>query len=698
MDITQALLREIKTPPHGTFAPSYFRAQGYARVTPADPPPVARAKGIAALFRAPVPHLYRHDWIVGSLRPLFAEADEAALQVAQRLCDPYPERTFLTNADHYAPDYATVLRRGVGGLRRDIADAAARHADAPDRLALLEAMDLTLAAFADQLRATARRAEALLETPGYDRERLCFIRDNCLAIADAPPVTFAQALQLVWNLHSCFCHEGRYAMALGRLDQYLLPFYRADVAAGRLDDAFAQTLLENALAKIVERGRWCGGDDVVNICIGGLDKAGQDATNPLSYLLLRAVDAIHLPGPNLSARIAPQTPDDFLDLCLQVTGTGLGYPALMNDTVNLAALRRFGYAEEDVRDYAMVGCIENFLPGLQPPWSDGRFDTPRFLNEVLDALDPAALPEDMEALMRRLEQALRAGAQAYMEAFWRTNAVADPWQNTSPFLSCFCRDCIARGLDINMGGSRYPSVHGVALMGVGTTCDALAAIEQVVFDDGAVSLPQLAQALRDNFAGHEALRQRLLAAPKYGNNDPFVDKYAVWFVRFLSEVFDGYRTRDGGGVYVAMAANISNIAAGKLIGATPDGRLAGQPLSDAASPTYGRDVRGVTSTLLSVSTPDYTRVACGMVLNQKFSPTMFTPENRARLCTLIRVYFARGGQQIQINATSTAVLQDAMDHPENYPDLVVRVSGFSALYVTLAREVQLDILQRTQQG
>jgi formate C-acetyltransferase len=177
-----------------------------------------------------------------------------------------------------------------------------------------------------------------------------------------------------------------------------------------------------------------------------------------------------------------------------------------------------------------------------------------------------------------------------------------------------------------------------------------------------------------------------------------VDKYAVWFVNFFFREFSKYKTCDGGGFYIAMAANTNNIWAGKTIAATPDGRRAGEPLSDAASPTYGKDVHGVTQTVNSVTKPDYTKIACGTVINQKFSPEMFEGEKRKKLIALLKVYFKKGGQEMQINATSREILQDAMEHPEKYPDLVVRVSGFSALYVTLGKDVQIDILNRTQQG
>ena len=200
-----------------------------------------------------------------------------------------------------------------------------------------------------------------------------------------------------------------------------------------------------------------------------------------------------------------------------------------------------------------------------------------------------------------------------------------------------------------------------------------------------------------NFEGYEELRKKLLAAPKYGNNDEFVDKYAVWYVDYLASLFEKRKTFDGGGIYIAVAANVSNIYAGKGISATPDGRLKGEPLSDAASPTYGRDIRGATATINSVSKPDYSKVACGTVVNMKFSPSMFTDGKREKLAALIKTYFKKGGQELQVNSTSREILIDALDHPEKYGSLVVRVSGFSAFYTNLNRDVQMDILHRTQQ-
>ena len=696
MSVINDLKNEMKNRPAGVFSPELFRARGYAE-SESESDHGARADGIAALFSLPSPFIYKNDLIAGSIRDVFAEASPEERKSAAETVSKYPERGFGRNGDHFAADYFTAVKEGVPGLLAKINESIWAHAEEPEKLSFLHSMEKTVRALSKRLSNYADAAHSLIGKDGYDTEKLSFIENNCRALTERAPATFAEGLQLVWMIHNCFVLEGRYAMALGRIDMYLYPLYRRDVENGTLTDEFAESLLSNAFAKICE-SRYKGGDDVVNICIGGVDEDGNCSVNGLSYCTLHAVRDVNMPGPNLSARITPDCPDSFLDECLKVIGTGLGYPALMNDTVNMAALSRKGYDIKDVRNYCMVGCIENFITGKQPPWVDGRFDPIRYLESILRDSDAETLDSigSMDEFMRLYEKKLEAGAAEYAAWMHAVSYVPDPSAMTSPFMSVFCDCCIERGLDINMGGAKYPSVHGAVLMGIGTVSDSLSAIEDVVFDRRAVTLSELADALRADFEGYDELRALVLAAPKYGNNDEYADKYAVWYTSHLSDIFDGYRTNDGGAVYTAMAANISNIYAGHELGATPDGRLANKPLSDAASPTYGCDVRGVTSTLLSVSKPDYTRCACGTVVNQKFSPSAFKDGKREKLAQLIRVYFSRGGQEIQINSTSRKVLEDARVHPEQYRSLVVRVSGFSAYYVTLSPEVQEDILSRTQ--
>ncbi|MBQ1846583.1 MAG: hypothetical protein II135_01130 [Clostridia bacterium] len=696
MNLLNDLKEEMKERPQGVFNPHLYRCRGY-NTSAAGYNSMIRADGIKAIFTDPEPYIYKNDLIVGSIRPYYVTQTEEESKMIAEYLSKYPERNFIQNTDHFAPDYFTAVNIGVPGLIAKIERSKAAHKNEKDKLIFLDAMETTLTALSDKLISYADKARSLIGTPGYDDGRLTLIAENCTALTKKAPQNFMQGLQLVWMIHNCFVSECRYAMAIGRIDMFLYPLYKKDIENGTLTDEFATELLANAFLKICER-RYSGGDDVVNICIGGVDEEGNCSVNGLSYCVLHAVRDVNLPGPNLSARITPDCPDEFLDECLKVIGTGLGYPALMNDTVNMAALSSKGYDIKDVRNYCMVGCIENFITGKQPPWSDGRFDPIRYLEDILLNGDEKTLDGigSMEEFMRLYERKLSKGVEDYVNSMRAASYVPDPENRTSPFLSCFCDFCIERGLDINMGGSKYPSVHGAALMGVGTVSDCLAAIEKVVFDTEYAKLSEIRAAMKDNFEGHEDLRETCISAPKYGNNDEYVDKYAVWYTKTLSDMFDNYTTNDGGAVYTAMAANTSNIPAGKELGATPDGRLAGKPLSDAASPTYGCDKRGVTSTLLSVSRPDYSRCACGTVVNQKFTPAAFKDGKREKLLKLIRVYFDRGGQEIQINSTSREILIDAMAHPENYPSLVVRVSGFSAVFVTLCREVQEDILSRTQ--
>lgn len=714
------LLKEeiASVPLSGKPATQYFMYLGYSEHFD-DEVPTARAHAIESLFTRHKPFVYKNDLIVGSIRGKVSddpELTDAMLARASAIVGSYGSNHFWTNADHFAPDYKTFLDDGVGGTLEKIERSNEAHkndTDAKKKLTFLRAAEISMRAFGKMIYRYGEAAEVMAEYVSEQTGKANFteIARICKKISHNPPETFREALQLVWLTHVAFLYEGRYAMALGRLDQYLYPYYRRDIDAGRLTRDEALELVECTLIKIGE-SRLFGGDDVVNIAIGGRDRDGSGAVNELSYIILEAVKNCNIPGPNLSARLYDGIPDDFLDLCLQSIGTGLGYPALMNDEVNIPALHRHGYTIEDSRDYCMVGCIENFIQGKQPPWSDSRYNSSKFIELALNngrcmltgvqmgpqTGDPSEL-DSMEKLIAALKKQMEFGAAEYIARFRNENDCYNRVHYTQPFLSCFCRCCIERGLDINDGGALYPSAHGAGCMGIGTFADSLAAIEHAVYGKKFVTLAELRDALAANFEGFEELRQILLAAPKYSNDDDFVDKYAVWFVDVHDEIFSKFRTPDGGPIYTAIASNISNIPAGAEIAATPDGRLRGEPISDAASPMHGMDKNGPTAVILSVSKPDYTKVSCGTVVNQKYSPEMFkNDELRAKLLAMIKTYMSRGGQEIQINSVSREMLIDAMHHPEKYQNLVVRVSGFSAHYVTLDRRVQEDILKRTEHG
>ena len=661
-----------------------------------------RADAIAEVFTKHKKHVYKNDKILGSIMGIYCDKSEFNPQAEEIFYSQIKSRYFANCFDHYAPNYRKFLKDGVNGTINNIKDSLEQHKNDRDRVDFLNATLKVTKALSQVLLEYADVAEKM----GKTEEATV-----CRNVATNAPSTFKEALQLVVMVHILFYYEDRFAMAFGRMDQYLYPYYRADKEAGKITDEEACDLLGCSFYKLAEFRRLRGGDDVCNIAIGGVKpQDGSDATNELSYLILQAVNNCHIPGPNLSAKIHKNTPQEFVDECLKVIGTGLGYPALMNDDVNIASLYRYGvYSLEDCRDYCMVGCIENFIQGKQPPWSDDRYNSPKYIEYALnDGIDPlngrqvsiqVAKAEDiksMDEFIDVLVKHMEFGAKCYIDQIHKVNDV-DAVNLQQPFLSIFCDDCIQRGLDINMGGAIYPPAHGVAVMGLGTFADSLAAIEKLVFVDKVMTLAEMRDILNANFVGHEKARKMMLDCPKYGNNDDFADKWAVWFVDKHAEIFDKYRTFNGGPVYIDVASNTDNIPAGREIGATPDGRLAREELSDAASPTHGVDVNGPTATFLSLSKPDFTKSATGSVVNQKYPPIMFSDdEKRKKLGALIRVYFNRGGQEVQINSVSREILKDAMVNPQKYASMVVRVSGFSAYYTELGEDVQLDILKRTE--
>lgn len=684
----------------GTYALTSLLAKGYAQDM-SQSNVLRRADGIYTLFTEHGKYVYKNDRILGSMRGMYIENFEL-FPDADKIVDAMGRRTFMTCFDHYAPNYEHFLKDGIDGTIKNIDASLAKYEGDEVKTDFLKAARKSMQAMSIVLEQYADEAEKLGLNEAAQR---------CRAVAHRAPQTFGEALQLTFIIYTLFSYEGRYAMAFGRMDQFLYPYYEADKKAGRITREDAEDLMACTLYKLCERTKLWGCDDVSNIAIGGVKpEDGSDAVNELSYIILNAVNACHIPGPNLSARISKHTSMDFIDECLKVVGTGLGYPAMMNDEVNIAALERYGYKTEDCRNYCMVGCIENFIQGKQPPWSDGRYNSPKYielaLNNGMDTISgmqrgpktgDASEFSTMEQFMEALDAQMRYGAKCYMEDVLAHYANKPPMDFQQPFLSCFCDDCIERGLDINMGGAHYPSAHGAACMGIGTMADCLAAIEKLVYNDKIMTLPQMVDILKANFEGYEKERAMMLACPKYGNNDDFVDKYAKWYIEEHYNIFKDYKTVDGGPVYIAIASNIQNIEAGTHIAATPDGRFSQSEESDAASPMHGMDKHGPTAALLSLAKPDYTKSATGTVVNQKYPPSAFEDEEKRRkLGAMIRVYFNHGGQEIQINSISRDTLYDAMNNPEKYSSMVVRVSGFSAYYTRLEKDVQLDILKRTE--
>jgi formate C-acetyltransferase len=507
------LKKQVGERPEGMLIRNWLLAKGFRQYLN-HPIAMIRAYGIQALLTEHEKYIYPSDYIAGSIRGLISsDITPEELNHASELVRSFGQNYFTTNSDHFAPDYEGFLAEGISGVRSRIAKSMKIHKEDPDhekKITLLKAMDISMAALSRMLEQYSEKAEKLAASAETDEQyqRMLEIAETCRAVSAEPPKTFRQALQLLWMTHISFVYEGRYAMALGRLDQILYPFYARDKAEGILTDDQVLEWLSCTFYKIIEQ-RYFGGDDVVNIAIGGLKPEGSDAVNELSYLILYAVRDCNIPGPNLSARWHSRVSEKLIEECLKVIGTGLGYPALMNDEVNIPALQRHGYSLEDSRNHCFVGCIENFIPGKQPPWTDGRYNIPKFLElalnrgqcmqtgiqmgqETSDAEHMLIMDDFMDALRCQSEY----GAAEYMTFFLNENDRYNRSRYIQPYLSCFCRDCIERALDINDGGAMYPSVHGVACMGLATMVDSLAAIEQVIYNKKIATLARLRDALK----------------------------------------------------------------------------------------------------------------------------------------------------------------------------------------------------------
>ena len=660
-----------------------WRAQAF-REHAGEPEPLVRAQAFRAVLMGDALHLCDEDRLCGSHAGWFRRSlppgmTDAAYQALTAEHKARGQRNFQAGWDHTLADYPTLLSIGVEGYLERARESLQAHQD-PREQAALRGMILALEAFSDWM---ARWSEAAA-TRG-EKE----MAEAARWVATHPPRAFAEAVQLVTFTHLAFESEGRHHMALGRVDQYLLRFYRRDIERAILTRAEALDLLCHLWVKLAENG------GVQNICIGGQTPDGKDGTNELSHLCLEATRLVQSPYTNLSARFHDGTPDAFYEDCFHAIRTGIGFPAIFNDHVLIPGLVEIGVPEEIARDHCMVGCIETMLAGRQQAWSDSRFNMPLMLVTAMQKMRGRA-DLSYDALWQAFLGEMSAGLEAHCHRFNEAVAAFPVERFPDPFLSALTRDCIGRARDINDGGAEFHRMHGIAVMGLGTTADSLAAVRKLVFEEKRLPYETLMTALDVDFGGHEPLRQILVnAAPKYGNDDDAVDQIAVQLVDWTARECLKHRIAGGGRFVSAMAANTSNIPAGREVGATPDGRRAFTPLSDAASPYFGRDVHGPTAFLNSVSKPDYRLVLTGSVINMKFEPAFFQGPGGTRIfVSLMKAFVRNRVPELQFNFTGNETLRAAQANPELHGDLVVRVSGFSQYFVRLTKEVQDDVIRR----
>jgi pyruvate formate-lyase/glycerol dehydratase family glycyl radical enzyme len=629
-----------------------------------------------------------------------------------------------TGLAHVALDFSRVLREGVEGIRNEIAARLSSLATSDpfwlSKRTFLEALLLLCEAttdFAARYAAFARATAQKSQDPIRQAE-LVRIAAICDRVPAKPARTFWEACQSFWFLQLIPQIEANgFSITPGRFDQYMYPFYRADIDAGRVTTGEAQELLEclwvkfSEVSRVDDRGMAeinAGYASGQNLCIGGVTADGRDGTNELSYMCLAANAHLQLPQPNFTLRLSRNTPQAVLDAAVRVIARGNGMPQFLNDELIIPALLNKGIPLHEAREYIPVGCDEITVLGMWGRCNGGYVNLAKALELALNngrcrlTGDPVGLASNsgrelcsfsdvMEAVYRQIDYAVD-GIIAEANATDLVHAEVAPL----PFESLLVPGCIETGRDVTQGGARY-NFTGPVGVGSATVGDALAAVKKFVFEENRLSLATLNEMLDADFVGHEVWRQRLInSAPKFGNDEDAVDELVVSVTnRFFDRVETGRNPR-GGGMMPALYSVTAHVGAGQRVGATPDGRNAKAPLSDGLSPTYGRDMKGPTAALRSVAKVDLVRAPNGVIVNQRLAPGLLATEAGClKMTQLLRSFVEVGGFHWQFNVVPTSVLLAAQEHPGQYRDLVVRVAGYSAFFVDLSRAAQDAIVQRS---
>ncbi|MCL1796233.1 MAG: glycyl radical protein [Clostridia bacterium] len=641
----------------------------------------------------------------------------------------------ITSGDgHIAADYRRILREGLCGVRtrvREALSALQPHLyEDLKKTYLYQAMLIAIAA----VEAYALRFACLAEKQADSAcpERAASLREIariCRKVPMQPADTFHEAVQSVWFLHVILQIESNgHSLSYGRFDQYMLPYYERSKADGMSTEQACE-LLENlwlrtyAVNKIRSwsHTRFSAGSPLYqNVTIGGQTPDGADAVNEISYLVLRTVARCHLPQPNLTVRYHKKLGDAFLYECIRVIRCGFGMPAFNNDEIIIPSFLNLGVKAEDAYDYSAIGCVEVAVPGKWGYRCTGMsfLNFPKTLMIALnDGVDIGSGIRVHEGAghfldMESFDDVVRAW-DVFVREFTRQAVTLDACadmvlEQEAPDILCsaLTDDCIARGKHIKEGGAVYDMISGLQV-GIANLGDSLAAIKRCVYEDENLTRGELWDALLTDFAGTggERVRRILLAAPKFGNDDDAVDSLVVrGYDSCLDEIARHTNTRYGrgpiGGVYYAGTSSISaNVPQGASTCATPDGRHAGDPLAEGCSPARGADQNGPTSVMKSVAKLRTDKITGGVLLNQKVAPAMLARQrDRAKLAALLRTFFdTLHGFHVQYNVVSRDTLLEAQAHPEKYPDLIVRVAGYSAFFNVLSKQTQDDIIARTEQ-
>lgn len=637
---------------------------------------------------------------------------------------------------HLAVDYEQLLKIGLVGYEKRVRQLKAELdlcvPENIDKYVFYKAVLIVIEAvktYADRFSLLAQ--EMAENAQSHRKDELLEISNICSKVPYEPASSFKEAIQSVWFIQLILQIESNgHSLSYGRFDQYMYPYLKADLEKGVITDEEAVELLTNLWIKTLTINKVrsqahtfssAGSPMYQNVTIGGQTPDKKDAVNKLSFLVLKSVAQTRLPQPNLTVRYYNGLNKEFLDECIEVMKLGTGMPAFNNDEIIIPSFIDLGVKEEDAYNYSAIGCVETAVPGKWGYRCTGMSyqNFPRILLAVMnDGVDVTSGKRFVKGYgyfrdMKSFEELQDAWDKSIREITRLSviveNAVDLASERDVPDILCstLTQDCIGRGKTIKEGGAVYDFISGLQI-GIANMADSLAAIKKLVFEEKKITPQQLWDALQDDFMSEENQKiQSMLIneAPKYGNDDDYVDQLVVEaYDSYINEIkkYPSTRYQRGpvGGIRYAGTSSISaNVGQGYGTMATPDGRKAHTPLAEGCSPAHAMDKNGPTAVFKTVSKLPTHEITGGVLLNQKVTPQMLaTEENKEKLEMIIKTFFNRlHGYHVQYNVVSRETLIDAQKNPEKHRDLIVRVAGYSAFFNVLSKATQDDIIERTEQ-
>ncbi len=621
-----------------------------------------------------------------------------------------------------------IYQKGMLDYKKEIAENIANldfmiDPEATDKLEQWKAMDISCDAVIVFAERHADLADELAKKES-NQERVTELKkiaEVCRWVPSHAPRNLWEAIQMYWFVHLGTITElnGWDAMNPGHFDQHLTPFYNKEIAEGTLTRDQAKELIScfwikvnnhPAPPKVGITARESGTyNDFTNINLGGVKSDGSDGTSEVSYIMLEVIEELHVLQPGNSVHISAKTPDKFLNAAAHVIRQGHGYPSVFNPDVYILEMLRQGKSLQDAREGGCSGCIEVGAFGKEAYLLTGYLNVPKILEVTLNnGINPVTglvagietgdpknfknFEELYNAFIKQLNFVVdqKIKVSNYIDRMFAKYAPA-------PFLSVVIEDCISKGKDYYDGGPRYNTSY-IQCTGLGTVTDSFCAIKKHVFESGAFSMEKLLNAVSKNFEGDEFMRQTIInKTPFFGNDDDYADSIAVRIYNDLLKAIDGKpNIKKGGKYHLNMLSTTCHVYFGKVMGATPNGRLAGKSISDGTSPSHGADTHGPSSVIKSLTKFDHVQSG-GTLLNQRFLPSLMRrEEDIKKLGQLIRSYFTLGGHHIQFNVVDTATLLAAQACPEDYKDLLVRMAGYSDYFNDMNADLQQEVIERTE--